>query len=83
WPTMQQALATDGLDGFASYPVSANVSGKTRVVVQYESDGLIDAHYIYRQLDAVKHQYGCFFATYLRDGVPTVPAPGLLDDPCP
>jgi hypothetical protein len=83
WPTMQQALATDGLDGFATYPVSANVGGKTRVVVQYASDGLIDSHYIYRQLDAVKHQYGCFLATYVRDGVPTVPAPGLLDDPCP
>jgi hypothetical protein len=83
WPTMQQALATDGLEGFATYPVSANLDGKTRVVVQFASDGLIDSHYIYRQRDDVKHQYGCFFASYLRDGVPTVPAPGALTDPCP
>ena len=42
----------------------------------------IDAHYIYRQLDSVKHQYGCFLETYLGDGVPTVSAPGGLMDPC-
>jgi hypothetical protein len=83
WPSMQQALATDGLEGFATYPVKGNFDGVTRVVVQFEGDGLIDSHYIYRQLDTVKHQYGCFFATYLRDGVPTVPAPGGLTDPCP
>jgi hypothetical protein len=83
WPTMQQALATDSLDGLIQYPVAGNLDGATRVVVQYESDGLIDSHYIYRQLDAVKHQYGCFLASYLRDGVPTVPAPGALTDPCP
>ena len=56
---------------------------KTRVVVQYEGDGIIDAHYLYRQNDQVKHQYGCFLASYLRDGVPTVPAPGPITDPCP
>ncbi|MBX3157233.1 MAG: hypothetical protein KF773_14755 [Deltaproteobacteria bacterium] len=88
WPSMQQALAVDGLGGVLAYPATANHEGpggekRTRVVVQYEGDGIIDAHYIYRQLEAVKHQYGCFFATYLRDGVPVVPAPGLLDDPCP
>ncbi len=83
WPSMQDALATQGLEGFASYPVKGNRDGKTRVVVQYEGDGLIDAHYIYRQLETVKHQYGCFLATYVRDGVPIVDAPGPLDTPCP
>jgi hypothetical protein len=53
------------------------------VVVQFEGDGIIDSHYIYRQLETVKHQYGCFFMTYFRDGVPTVPAPNLLAHPCP
>ena len=67
----------------ASYPVKANHAGMTSVVVQYMGDGIIDPHYIYRQLDAVKHQYGCFLESYLRDGVPTVPAPGALTDPCP
>jgi hypothetical protein len=83
WPSMQDALALDNLGGLLSYPVHANRDGHTRVVVQYMGDGIIDPHYIYRQLDAVKHQYGCFLETYLATGVPTVPAPGGLTDPCP
>jgi hypothetical protein len=83
WPTMQQSLALAHLDGLLTYPVKANENGHTRVVVQYMGDGIVDPHYIYRQLDAVKHQYGCFLESYLRDGVPTVPAPGGLMDPCP
>ncbi|MBK9036470.1 MAG: hypothetical protein IPL61_35360 [Myxococcales bacterium] len=87
WSAMQTALALDGLDGLAAYPVTANVvgpggAGTTRVVVQYESDGIVDAHYIYRQLDEVKHQYGCFFDSYVRTGTPTVVAPGPLSAPC-
>ena len=83
WPSMQQALGDDKLGGLAAYPVKGNRAGKTRVVVQYAGDGLIDPHYLYRQLDEVKHQYGCFLESYVRDGVPTVPAPGGLTDPCP
>lgn len=83
WPSMQDALAVDGLGGLVSYPVHANENGKTRAVVQFEGDGIVDPHYIYRQLDAVKHQYGCFLESYLRDGVPTLPPPGGLTDPCP
>lgn len=87
WPAMQDSLALDGLDGLASYPISRNLAGPggamtTRVVVQYESDGIVDAHYLYRQLDEVKHQYACFFDTYLRTGTPTVVAPGPLSAPC-
>lgn len=83
WPSMQDALALDGLSGIAPYPIRGNAGGKTRVVVQFAGDGLIDSHEIYRQLDTVKHQYGCFLASYLRDGVATVPAPGALTDTCP
>ncbi len=83
WPSMQQTLGLESLSGVIDYPVKGNRDGVTRVVVQYEGDGIINSHYIYRQLDAVKHQYGCFFESYLRDGVPTVPPPGALDDPCP
>jgi hypothetical protein len=88
WPTMQDALGLDGLSGLASYPVRANrpdPSGggaHTRVVVQFAGDGIIDPHYLYRQIEAVKHQYGCFLATYLATGTPTVPAPGLITEPC-
>lgn len=83
WPSMQDALALDQLGGLLTYPIKGNRAGLTRVVVQFAGDGVIDPHYIYRQLDAVKHQYGCFLESYLRDGVPTVPAPGGLLDPCP
>jgi hypothetical protein len=83
WPSMQDALALDGLGGLLGYNVRGNRSGETRVVVQFLGDGIVDPHYIYRQLDAVKHQYGCFLESFLRDGVPTVPAPGAIFDPCP
>ncbi len=83
WPTMQDALALDNTSGLMTYPVKGNSNGFTRTVVQFNGDGIIDPHYIYRQLDSVKHQYGCFLESYLRDGVPTIPAPGGLTDPCP
>jgi hypothetical protein len=82
WPQLQSALALDGLGGIDTYPVSGNVDGHTRVVVQFASDGIADSHYIYRQLDEVKHQYGCFLASYMRDGTPSVPAPAALTAPC-
>jgi hypothetical protein len=85
WPATQTSLGLVGLGGSSllSYPVKANLDGKTRVVVQFEGDGIIDPHYIYRQLETVKHQYSCFFATYIRDGVPTVPSPNVIGHPCP
>ena len=83
WPTTQSALATDALDGLLAYPVTGNRDGITAVTVQFHDDGIEDAHQIHRQLDSVKHQYSCFLATYLRDGVPTVGAPDAIDAPCP
>jgi hypothetical protein len=87
WSTMQPALALDELDGLASYPVTRNRpagdgTATTRVVVQFEPDGLLDGHYIYRQLETVKHQYGCFLASYVRTGTPVVPAPAPLSTAC-
>ncbi|HUQ06660.1 MAG TPA: hypothetical protein VM261_29355 [Kofleriaceae bacterium] len=82
WPQLQDALTLDGLGGIASYPVTANVDGKTRVVVQFASDGIANSHYIYRQLDEVKHQYGCFLDSYVRTETPVVPAPAALTAPC-
>ena len=83
WPGTHDALATDGLGAIATYPVAANHGTTTNVVVQFADDGIEDAHYIYRQLDAVKHQYGCFLASFLATGTAVVPAPGAIDDPCP
>ena len=83
WPGTQAALALDGLGGIIDYPVSGNLDGgRTGVVVQYAADGIVNSHYLYRQSEAVKHQYGCFLRSYLDDGVGTVVAPGALSDPC-
>ncbi|MEZ4370370.1 MAG: hypothetical protein R3B07_06075 [Polyangiaceae bacterium] len=87
WPEMQTSLSMGGFDGFADYPVTDNrVSDDgtpyTGVVVQYQGDGIYDPHGIYGQLDAVKHQYGCFFETYLKTGKATVRAPETIDSPC-
>lgn len=87
WPSMQERLALAELDGFRDYPVEANlesVAGTpfTGVVVQYEGDGIYDPHAIYAQLDAVKHQYGCFFETFFTTGSAKVVAPAPLGSPC-
>jgi hypothetical protein len=78
WPGTQDALHADGLDGMMQYPVKG-----TNTVVQYTDGGILDAHYIYRQREEVRYQYGCFLATFLRDGVPTVAAPAPVASPCP
>ena len=83
WGSMQDALKLEDLGGLVSYPVKMDHGALTQVVVQYTGDGIIDAHYLYRQNDNVKHQYGCFLESFLRDGVPTVPGPGAIDAPCP
>lgn len=88
WPSMQEALSLDGRSGILPYPVVndvTNEAGKpyTGVVVQYAGDGIADPHAIYRQLDAVKYQYGCFLSSFLKTGIATVPAPAALGTPCP
>ena len=83
WPTTQTSLAVDHLDGLMPYPVAANRAPTTAVVVQYHDDGILDAHYIHRQLDAVKYQYGCFLQSFLRDGTAIVAAPAPLASACP
>ncbi len=88
WPSMQQALALAGLDGLQPYPVSQNLTSLddapyTGVVVQYEGDGKNDPHDIFTDLEEVRYQYGCFFASFLRDGVAIVPAPAAPGTPCP
>jgi hypothetical protein len=58
WPELQDALALDNLSGIDAYPVTSNIDVHPRRH-QFASDGIAVAH-IYRQLDEVKHQYGCF-----------------------
>jgi len=87
WPSMQDVLALDGLDGIQPYPVQNNVlseSGEayTGVVVQSAGDGFSDPHVIFTQVEEIKHQYGCFFASFLQTGTATVPEGDSLDAPC-
>ena len=49
WPTMQPALALEGLDGIVPYSVTNDVTSvggmpRTGVVVQYMGDGVYDPH---------------------------------------
>ena len=88
WSSMQDALKLARLDGLLQYPVAQNRTSEngapyTGVVVQYLGDGIEDPHAIYRQLDAVKYQYGCFLETFLATGKAVVPAPAPLGTPCP
>jgi hypothetical protein len=88
WPSMQEALALEGLDGVRAYPLANNLKSAdgapfTGAAVQYAGDGIADPHVIVFQLDAVKYQYGCFFKTFFERGVATIPAPSPLGSPCP
>jgi hypothetical protein len=85
---LQAALATAGRDGLAAYPVRDNLVSAagapyTGVVAQYASDGILDGHHIFTQLDAVRYQYGCFFDSLLNGGTAVVPAPAPLGTLCP
>ena len=87
WPTMQSALTLKGLDGLLAYPIVNNRPApgggfRTGVVVQYPGDGIHDPHNIFQHDARVKHQYACFFSTFLRDGAAKVVAPVGLDAPC-
>ncbi|MBK9073136.1 MAG: hypothetical protein IPL79_19375 [Myxococcales bacterium] len=79
WDSMTAALALAGLDDVAALPLSGNRTNRrgeayTGVVVQYTSDGLLDAHYIWRQRADLKAQYGAFLAA-AGQPTPAVPAP--------
>jgi hypothetical protein len=86
WPSMQQALLQESLAGLLPYPVRDNLASAgvryTGAVVQYEGDGIEDPHAIYRQLDAVKHQYSCFVASFLATGHAVLSPPDALTAPC-
>lgn len=88
WTSMREAQSLIGLDQPVSYPVKQNLSAAdgtpyTGVAVQYKATGDWDSHGIFRRLEEVRHQYGCFHATFQKNGVGVVPAPGPESTPCP
>lgn len=68
--------------GTVGLPVTENVNGRTRVVLQHAEDDIEDGHEVVFQTEAPKHQYRCFLDT-LRDGPPEVPPAAPADAPCP
>jgi hypothetical protein len=87
WTSLQDVLATDRRAGILPYPQVNNQRSRdgrpfTAIVAQYEGDGILPAHHIFAQLDAVKFQYGCFLETALYSGAGVVSAPMPLGSPC-
>lgn len=80
WPSLQDALALDGLDGLLSFPVednrtSADGTPYTGVITQWTADGDYDPHAIYTHRDDVKYQYACFWDSFVKTGHARVPVP--------
>lgn len=87
-PSLRRALALDRLDGILAYEVTGNGRSRngetfTGVVVEYPSDGIVDGHQIFAQLDEVKYQYGCFLRSLVDGGPGVVPRPAPLGSECP
>jgi hypothetical protein len=88
WPSTQTALAIEGLQGIAPYPVSMNLTSSdattkyTGAVVQYAGDGVNDPHYIALTNDSVKYQFACFHESFAKTGTATIFAPQALGSPC-
>ncbi|MEM1029505.1 MAG: hypothetical protein AAF928_01620 [Myxococcota bacterium] len=88
WDSMQSRLALEGRDGFVDYPVGDNRTAAdgtpyTGVVVQYAPLELGTPHGIFGQSDEIKHQYGCFLASFIATGTATLPAPAPTGTACP
>jgi hypothetical protein len=88
WPTMQDALALEGLGGILPLPQTSNLTSSTNAkytgtLLQYLGDGIYDPHALYSQLDDVKYQIGCFVSTFLKNGTATIEKPQTLGSPCP
>ncbi|MFO0612068.1 MAG: hypothetical protein U0414_05750 [Polyangiaceae bacterium] len=88
WPEMQDALELAGVGGILPYPIENDMMSDsgvpyTGVVAQYEADGDYDPHALYSHHEGVKHQYGCFWESFIKTGVARVPPPTKPSDaPC-
>lgn len=73
--------------GQLALPAAGNVTvGTTKVtalLVQHQQDALEDGHKVVYQLEAPKHQYRCFIASFAAGKTPVVPPDGAADAPCP
>lgn len=86
WSSMDEALSIADVATPTTYPVVSNMRSATgapftSAVVQYAYPGG-DGHAIYRRLDEVMHQYGCFHETFRASGEAAIVAPAPLGTPC-
>ncbi len=80
WQTMQDGLALAGLGGTLPYSVEQEMTSLdgtpyTGVVAQFDPDGPYDGHAVYSHHDGVKHQYACFWDSFVKTGKARVPPP--------
>ncbi len=88
WPSLQENLTFALQQIGTDLPVQNNrqsIDGTpyTGAVVQYESDGLVNGHYIVFQLEELQFQYGCFLAQALNGIAPTIVTKQPLGSACP
>jgi hypothetical protein len=65
-----------------SFPVMANVEGRTAAVVQYAAENT-KGHYVVFNQDGARYQYTCFLASVGTPSGAVIPPAAGLDDPCP
>jgi len=88
WPGVTAGLAALGLPQTAEFPVKQNAESEngsryTAAAVQHANDGGFDGHGIYRRIDSVKRQFGCFHQTFHATGTAVIPPPAPATGPCP
>ncbi len=88
WQSMQDALTLVGEGGIVPYVVEDEMTSEdgtpyTGVVAQFMGDGTYDPHALYSHNDGVKHQYACFWDSFVKTGHARVPPPTTpWDAPC-
>jgi hypothetical protein len=88
WPGAVEGLSALGLPTSADYPVKLNAQSDdgraySAAAVQHANDGSFDGHTIYRRVDSVRWQYGCFHETFHATGEAVIAPPTPLSGPCP
>ncbi|MBL8954738.1 MAG: hypothetical protein JNK82_28430, partial [Myxococcaceae bacterium] len=88
WPGVVTGLEGLGLPTSVELPAKDNATSEngsqyTAVAIQHANDGGFDGHGIYRRLESVRRQFGCFHETFQATGKAVVPPPTPTTGPCP
>ncbi len=88
WPGAVKGLDGLGLPDAVELPAKLNAESEngskyTAAAIQHSNDGGFDGHGIYRRIDSVKRQFGCFHETHHATGTAVIPPPMPLTGPCP